>query len=297
MEHRLTSPRHSRISRPPIPGAIDLHSHSRASDGLLPPERVVGAALERGLRVLALTDHDTIDGLPAARAAARGRLELVPGVELSCSPTDRPALEGTVHVVGLMIEETHPELLEELDAQSTDRQRRIAEMTTRLVNLGYPITLDDVRRQAGSGNPGRPHIARALVEAGVVPSVSGAFSAELIGDGGRAYVPRRAVTPVRAIELIRRAGGVAVLAHPGVIALSHEVLSSLVEELSARGLAGLEVDHPDHPSEVREKMAALARREGLVAVGASDCHGSLPLALGTESTSPEAWARLVSLRP
>lgn len=245
--------------------------------------------------MLALTDHDTLAGLSAARAAAGGGLELVAGVEMSCSPEGHPRLEGTIHLVGLLIDESNPDLRAELGHQSVDRERRIEAMVDRLQSLGHPVTLDHVRRHAGSGNPGRPHVARALVEAGVVARVADAFSDELIGDGGRAYVPRRAVTPRRAIELIRGAGGVAVLAHPGVIDLAATELAAFVGELSDAGLAGMEVDHPDHPPALRAEMAELARSHGLVPVGGSDCHGVEPLALGTESTGPEAWERLSAL--
>ena len=275
-----------------MPGAIDLHCHSTASDGVLSPEDVVGAALARGVRVLALTDHDTLAGVGAARAAAAGRLDLVTGVELSCSPAGHPALEGTVHVVGLLLDEEDAALAAELERQSADRARRVEEMVRRLEDLGYPVTLEQVRRHAGSGNPGRPHVARALVEAGVVTTVAEAFTSELIGDGGRAYVPRRAVSPERAVDLIHGAGGVAVLAHPGVIDLPAGEVEDLVEALARRGLDGLEVDHPDHAPETRAWAAEVARRRGLVPVGASDFHGGDPPSLGTETTTPEAWERL-----
>jgi len=252
----------------------------------------VEAAVERGIAVLALTDHDTLAGVPVARAAARGRVEIVSGVELSCSPEGHPHLEGTVHLIGLLIDDADPRLVAELESQSEDRHRRIEQMVEQLRALDVTISVDDVLHQAGDGNPGRPHVARALVAAGVVETVSDAFTSAWIGDGGRAYVPRRAVTPARAIDLVRGAGGVAVLAHPGVITLPFDELVELVQELVDAGLTGIEVDHPDHPPPARDALRDLAHRLGLVAVGSSDCHGIEPYAMGTETTAPDAWKEL-----
>jgi 3',5'-nucleoside bisphosphate phosphatase len=274
-----------------MPG-IDLHTHSTQSDGTYSPAGVVALARERGLSTVALTDHDTTDGLEeAAAAAGDAGIELVPGVEFSAT------YEGSsIHVLGYWADPAHPEFEQELRRLRDDRFRRGERMVEKLQALGYPISFERVREISGGANIVRPHIAQALVEAGVVATEEEAFTEELIADGGRADVQKHALHPVDALALIRRAGGVCVLAHPGMWAAQQSVPVDLIEAMAEGGMAGLEADHPDHTPEQRASYRELARRLGVVATGASDFHGrpGEPITLGTVTTDPEAYARLRS---
>jgi predicted metal-dependent phosphoesterase TrpH len=273
-------------------GGIDLHTHTRYSDGTFTPEELVALARDRGLEGVAVTDHDTLDGLPEAEAAgARLGVEVVPGVELSTVHEGRG-----VHLLCYFVDPGHRGLRAELDRLREDRYRRGERMVARLRELGYPITFERVREIAGGGTIVRPHIALALVEAGVVPSVKDAFTEELIGHGGRAYVEKHALDPVAALDLAHAAGGVCVLAHPGTGREADPVPDALVEELAARGLDGLEALHPDHPPDVEARYVRMAERLGLVWTGSSDCHGALydPVRLGMRTTPREQLEELRS---
>ena len=188
---------------------IDLHSHSNASDGTEPPSEVVRRAGETGLDVLALTDHDTTDGLLAAAAALPSGLTLVPGMELSCRR------EGmSIHMLAYLFDPGEPELAAECRRIRDGRVHRGRKMVDRLIELGVPLTWEQVEALADGGVVGRPHIARAMAATGVIAEPAQAFTSEWIAPGGRAYVGRYALDPVRAVGLVRAAGGVAVLAHP-----------------------------------------------------------------------------------
>ncbi len=269
---------------------IDLHAHTNRSDGTFTPTEMVNLALARGLDVLAVTDHDTTDGLDEAAGAANGTgLEIVPGVEFSA------IYEGaSVHVLCYWMDRDHPGLQEELQRLRDDRFRRGERMVEKLQALGYPISFDRVREISGGGNIVRPHVAQALVEAGVVPTEEDAFTDELIADGGKADVPKHALHPLDALALIRQAGGVCVLAHPGMWAGQRSVPNELIEAMAAGGMAGLEADHPDHTPGQRVHYRELAGELGLVATGASDCHGTRydPVRLGMVTTDPLQFAAL-----
>jgi predicted metal-dependent phosphoesterase TrpH len=267
---------------------IDLHAHSSRSDGTDPPALVMARARAAGLDVVALTDHDTVDGHAAAAAALPPGLTLVPGAEVSCAVGD-----VSVHVLGYLFDPGYSELAAELHLLRTDRSRRGEEMVARLRGLGAEVTFARVLELAAGGAVGRPHVARALVEAGVVPDVGAAFTDEWIGSEGRAYVDKYALDPFRAVSLINAAGGVAVLAHPGAAKRGRVVDVSFIESLAAAGLAGIEVDHPDHPADVRSSLRSLAASSGLLVTGSSDDHGSITRnRLGCETTAPAVWAAL-----
>jgi predicted metal-dependent phosphoesterase TrpH len=269
---------------------IDLHTHSRASDGTQSPAEVMRAAAEAGLDVVALTDHDTTNGLvEAGTAAAAAGIELVPGVEFS---TVREG-EG-MHVLCYFMDPTYPEFMAELQRLQDDRFTRGERMVAKLQELGYPITFGRVRQIAKGGNIIRPHVAQALVEAGVVPTIKEAFSDELIGSRGPAYVEKHALHPLQAIDLIHRAGGACVLAHPGTWREVSPVPVALVEELVEAGLDGIEAAHPEHTPEMELAYVDMAERWGLIWTGSSDCHGTRydPVRLGSRSTSPEQFQRL-----
>lgn len=274
-----------------MPG-IDLHTHSSCSDGTAPPAEVVRLAAEAGLEVVALTDHDTTEGLGEAEAVgAELGIELVPGIELSAEH------EGlSVHVLAYWADPAEPELRAELERLRDERLGRAAAIVEKLRGLGFEVSLDRVREIAGGGPIVRPHIAQALVEAGAVASEQEAFD-RYIADGGPAYVEKHALHPVDAVRLVLRAGGVCVLAHPGLWddrSGASGVPEEVIEAMAAAGMHGLEVNHPDHGPEARERYRRVAARLGLVPTGGSDFHGDRleRSPLGAALCDPEAYARL-----
>jgi 3',5'-nucleoside bisphosphate phosphatase len=269
---------------------IDLHSHSTASDGTDPPAEVVRRAGQAGLDILALTDHDTLAGHAEARQALPPRLTLVTGMELSCR------LEGhSVHLLayGLSAFEGS-ELAAECAAIVAARRDRGRQMVDRLRELGVDITWPQVEALAEGGVVGRPHVARAMVAAGAIARPEQAFTPEWIGAGGRAYVSRYALDPVRALWLIAEASGATVLAHPGAVSRGWRISGEVVSRLARAGLAGLEVQHPDHDQAERSRLGALAADLDLVPTGGSDDHGSLTgYRIGRETCPLESYERLV----
>ncbi len=241
---------------------VDLHTHTLFSDGLLTPEAVVAHALEHSLAALAITDHDSVEGVERARVAAGSALELVPGIEVSSS------LDGAdLHILGYYVDPTDAGLLEALARFREERLRRALTMVERLAALGAPVDFDEVLELAGPGVVGRPHVAEALLQAGHVETMDEAFR-RFIGANGEAFVQRPSFGPERAIELIHAAGGVSVLAHPG-----SAVSDPVIERLAAAGLRGLEVWHPQHGAVAVRRFHALARRLDLLETGGSDYHG------------------------
>lgn len=244
--------------------SVDLHTHSTASDGTISPAELVALASRRGLRYLALTDHDTTAGVDAAVAAGhRFGVTVIPGVELG---TDVPA--GELHMLGYFIDHHDPKLQPTLKQFRDERQHRARRMVEQLTRIGIPVSLDEVRREAGQGAIGRAHIARVLVRHGYASSVDDAFD-RYLARGRPGYVPRPRLTPVAAVALVRQAGGAAVLAHPYTVA---DLESELVA-LSAAGLAGLEVYYASYTPRQREALLELARRFSLIPTGGSDFHG------------------------
>lgn len=269
---------------------IDLHTHTHYSDGTFAPRESVVLARSRGLETIAVTDHDTTRGLGEAFAAgAELEVEVVPGVEFSTIYNG----EG-VHILCYYMDIEHPDFAAELQRLQDDRYRRGELMVERLQELGYPISFDRVREIAEGGNIIRPHVAQALAEAGVIPTAKDAFTEELIGAGGRAYVEKHALHPVDALALIHRAGGVCVLAHPGTFRETKPVPLTLVEELAAAGLDGIEALHPEHVPEVEARYVEMAERFGVFYTGSSDCHGTRydPVRMGSRTTPPEQFERL-----
>jgi predicted metal-dependent phosphoesterase TrpH len=272
------------------PPKIDLHTHTTYSDGTFTPSELVSLALERELTTLAVSDHDSTEGVPEAFTAAKGTgLEIVPATEFS-TLYDGQACHMLCYWMDLEDEEFQSEL-QRLREDRYDRGRRMVE---RLRELGYPVSFERVEEIAQGRNIVRPHVAQVLLELGVIESIDQAFTPELIGTGGRAYVEKHALDPLEALALIKRAGGVAVIAHPGLWREGLGVSDDLIEELAANGLDGIEAAHTDHTPEMEARYRALARRVGLVATGSSDCHGTRydPVRLGTVTTDPEEYARL-----
>jgi predicted metal-dependent phosphoesterase TrpH len=266
---------------------IDLHTHSTASDGTDSPARLVEVAARAGITTLAITDHDTTSGWPeAAESAGRFQIGLVRGAEISAIA--RTTGWGTgVHLLAYLHDPTHPDLLAETERTRDDRTSRARRMVD-LLGEDYPITWDDLLAQTKSGTTiGRPHIADALVAAGVVQDRDEAF-ATMLRPGTRYYVGHYAPDAVAAVRAVRAAGGVPVFAHPGADARGRVVPDSTIEELAAAGLAGLEVDHRDHTPDTRRRLRDIAESLDLLVTGSSDFHGAGKRNLiGENTTAPE----------
>jgi len=269
-------------------GGVDLHIHTTASDGLLTPAEVVQVALEKGLSAIAITDHDTTDGLDEALAAARGHeLEVIPGIELSAEQGSREA-----HILGYYLDRHDRNLQEKLEVLRRARRERARKMVGKLADMGLYVSWDRILEIAGDSSAfGRPHVAQALQEKGYVGSINEAFY-RYIGLGGPAYVARYKLSPTQALEMIRAAGGFPVLAHPWR-------QEDLVIRLAGCGLVGLEAYYPRYSPEEREELAKLGQQYGLIATGGTDFHGyeqNGPLSLGDVSVPADAAERLRDLR-
>lgn len=288
---------------------IDLHTHSTASDGTDTPAELVRGAAAAGLDVVALTDHDTVGGYEEAKRALRtcsSGLTLVTGAELSCrlavppsggggSGTSEEGAAGvSLHMLAYLFDPAEPELARERELVRDDRVPRARAMVHKLRELGVPITWERVARIAGDGAVGRPHVATALVELGVVASVSDAFVPQWLANGGRAYVEKHELDPFDAIRLVKAAGGVTVFAHPLALKRGQCVPESAIAELAAAGLDGIEVDHMDHDEPTRARLRGLAADLGLLTTGSSDYHGSRKTCrLGEYTTDPEIYGEIV----
>ncbi len=266
---------------------IDLHTHSTASDGTDSPAGLVRAAARAELDVVGLTDHDTTAGWAAAEQALPEGLRLVRGAEISCS---RQGV--SLHVLGYLFDPTDRELsgmLADLRDSRVVRARRMVEL---LEADGHLVSWEHVRDQA-QGAVGRPHVAQALVDAGLVDDLDEAFSPDWIGTHGRYWAGKHELDAVTAIEVIRAAGGVAVFAHPAANRRGRTVGEAVIEEMAAAGLAGLEVDHVDHDASERANLRAVARRLGLFETGSSDYHGTAKsVRLGSCLTAEESLAEI-----
>ncbi|WP_037912926.1 PHP domain-containing protein [Actinacidiphila yeochonensis] len=269
---------------------IDLHAHSNASDGTDTPAELVRNAAAAGLDVVAITDHDTVGGYAQARAALADApgLTLVTGAELSCR------VQGiSLHMLAYLFDPAEPELYRERELVRDDRVPRARAMVARLREMGVPVTWERVAEIAGDGSVGRPHIATALVELGVVDTVSDAFDSEWLANDGRAYVPKHELDPFDAVRLVKAAGGVTVFAHPGASKRGRTVSEQVIADLAAAGLDGLEIDHTDHDAATRDRLRALAADLGLLTTGSSDYHGSRKdVRLGTCTTDPEVYREI-----
>lgn len=264
-----------------MPDLIDLHTHSTASDGTTPPEALVRAAADAGLEAVALTDHDTTGGWAEAAAALPAGLRLVRGTEISCS---RDGI--SLHLLGYLFDPDEPALAEQLRVLRESRVDRAERMVGMLAADGVPVSWEQVRGIAG-GTVGRPHVARALIESGLVSSIEEAFTPDWIGTRGRYWAGKHELEVLDALRLVHAAGGVTVFAHPGADARGRTVADDVIEEMAAAGLAGLEVDHVDHPPQTRTRLRQMADSLGLLVTGSSDFHGAnKPVRLGENATAP-----------
>ncbi|MEU4471830.1 PHP domain-containing protein [Micromonospora sp. NPDC023888] len=271
---------------------IDLHTHSTASDGTLPPAELVRAAAEAELDVLAITDHDTTAGWAPAVEALPPGLRLIRGAELSCRWSGtRPAVP--LHLLAYLFDPDHPELVAELGRVRAAREERGERIVGLLRADGIDVSWPDILAGAGGGTVGRPHIAQALIRAGLVGSTREAFGPDWLGE--RYRLPKDDIDVFRAIHLVRSAGGVPVFAHPRATRRGRVVPDELIAELAVAGLAGLEADHEDHSPAEREHVRALAAELGLFVTGSSDFHGThKTVQLGAFSTSADAYERIVA---
>jgi predicted metal-dependent phosphoesterase TrpH len=271
---------------------IDLHAHSNVSDGTETPAGVIVSAVAAGLDAVALTDHDSTDGWESASAAAREHgVAFVPGMEISCRTE-----EGiSVHLLSYLHDPAHEGLLEEITKSKDARLTRAEHMVT-LLSEDYPLTWDDVIHHVAPGaTVGRPHIADALVAAGVVADRTEAFTS-ILTSHSRYFVQHYAPNPALAVELVRAAGGVPVFAHPVASSRGRIVGERTYRDMIDAGLLGLEVEHRDNPEEGRAFLRGLAAEHGLLMTGSSDYHGAgKPNLLGENTTSPEVLARIEEL--
>ena len=248
-------------------GGVDLHAHTTASDGTLSPRELVSAAARRGVRVLAVTDHDSTDGLRDAfdEAAKHPPLTIVPGLEINC---DAPGAAGAeVHVLGYYVDHEAGWFQDFLREQRVERVARVHRIVARLAELGMPIDAAEVFAIVKEGSAGRPHVAQVMVQRGYVRSVREAFDRYLHANGP-ANVPRKRPTPVEAVRIIRRAHGVPVFAHPGLADRD-----ALIPELVEAGLMGIEAIYAEHSAAQTAHYKDVCRAHGLVATGGSDYHG------------------------
>ena len=280
------------MSRP----RIDLHAHSTVSDGTDSPSGVVAAAAAAGLDVVALTDHDTTGGWDEAAAALPAGMALVRGAEFSCvAPGRDGAKDIPVHLLGYLFDPAHPAIVAEQARLRVERESRLRRMTERMAEAGYPVDVETVFALLPDGaSAGRPHLARALVGAGVVASVDEAF-AKLLYTGSPYYVEKVDTPAATAVAMVRAAGGVAVFAHPLARRRGRVVDEQYIAELAAAGLGGLEIDHPDHAPADRALLRGLAAELGLVTTGSSDYHGTNKTTpIGAETTDPEQLEALLA---
>ncbi|MBM7367866.1 PHP domain-containing protein [Gordonia hydrophobica] len=272
----------------------DLHTHSMFSDGTDTPAELVAAARSAGLTTIALTDHDTAGGWDDIAAQVPAGMRVIPGAEFSTKHPDVDGTLVTVHLLGYLFHRDDPGIVGEWQRVKDDRAGRGARIVQNLIDAGHPITLERVREIAGPSNIGRPHIARALMEHGVVGSVAEAFD-ELLHDGSPYYATLRSTTLTEAVTQITAAGGVPVIAHARARAAASVLTAEVIESLVPLGLAGLEVRHPDHDDAARTELADIAGNLHLLQTGSSDYHGTnKSLRIGQERTADDVVEQIIA---
>ena len=269
---------------------VDLHIHTTASDGRFSPEEVVVKAVELGLEVIALADHDSVDGIgPALKAAKKfPQLKIIPAVEVSTDVSD-----GEVHVLGYFIDYTSRELAEELARFRNSRERRAQKMVAKLADLGVHIDWQRVQEIAGDGSMARPHVAQAMLEKGYINSIKEAFDKYIARDGP-AYVEREKLTPTEAVALIVRTNGLSVMAHPFTVPAPE----ALISEMEAAGLIGIEAYYNGYTADEVSRLVSLADQHGLLTTGGSDYHGLgeiNEMMMGGVDVPMESAERLIAL--
>ena len=270
---------------------IDLHTHTTSSDGTDTPRELVNKAIVQGLEVLGISDHDTTSGWQEATESLRGNLKLALGAEISCLTDDGIS----VHMLGLLFDPLHQEMQTVLEETRDGRLPRMRKMIQKMQAEGFDISIEDVEKAMPTGaTMGRPHLADALVNKKIVKSRDEAFT-DLLHNESRFYVSHAAPTPIEAVKLIRRAGGVAVIAHPMASHRGRVISSETFGSIINSGLDGIEVDHRDHTPDEKKELINLAKEFDLVMTGSSDYHGNGKLnMLGEYTTHPKQWEKLES---
>jgi predicted metal-dependent phosphoesterase TrpH len=270
---------------------IDLHTHSNFSDGTDSPAQLINKAIATGITTIALTDHDSVAGIAQAQSALRSGISLVPGAEISCQTDDGIS----VHMLGLLFDLENIELIATMEKTRENRHGRMQRIIERLNEAGIQISIQDVLAELAEGATlGRPHLADALIKKGVVSSRDEAFS-QMLHNKSKFYVAHYSPKPVEAINLIKAAGGVAIIAHPMASHRGRVISIETFGDLIEAGLDGIEVDHRDHSPDEKNALIQLARDNNLVMTGASDYHGNGKLnLLGEYTTDPAQWERLES---
>ncbi|MBS4024909.1 MAG: PHP domain-containing protein [Clostridia bacterium] len=245
---------------------IDLHVHTTASDGTLTPTEIIILAKESGLLGIGITDHDTVAGIAEAIASGKEKgIQVIPGIELSCNWNDQE-----IHILGYFISYKSKDLIDKLKFLQDKRQHRIYQMVDEANKHGYKVTIDEVKALASGESIGRPHLAQALLKKGYISSVAEGFE-KYLTKGKPFYVPRYKLTPFEAIDIISNVNGVSVLAHPG---LYKDGWENLLPDLIAVGLAGIEINYPEHSDYLIKELQILAKKNNLIATGGSDFHGN-----------------------
>ncbi|MEU6643691.1 PHP domain-containing protein [Saccharomonospora sp. NPDC046836] len=274
---------------------IDLHTHSTVSDGTDSPAELVATAARAGLSVVALTDHDTTAGWQPAIEALPSGMRFVPGAELSCVSADAYGRRISVHLLAYLFDPDSPTIVAEQQRLRRERRARLRTMAEHMAADGLPVDPDEILGLLHPDAPaGRPHLAQALVRAGLVTTVDEAFTSYL-GSGRGYYVPREDTPVAAAIDMISAAGGVTVLAHPFAVSRGPTVSAEVIADLAGRGLTGLEVDHPNHDEPTRARLRDLAKELDLVRTGSSDYHGTnKAIVIGQETTEPQEFEALIA---
>lgn len=253
---------------------IDLHVHSDCSDGTCTPEELVDLAIDSQLVAFALTDHDTVDGVARAVSAAQGRkIKVIPGVELSCEHKIAPGRKKEIHILGYNIDYTLPELLDTLASIAAEREERNRKMCKNLCDAGYPIDYDSLTERFPHTILTRAHLARFLMEKGAIPSIDSAFK-KILAQDGPYFVMRKYLTPEDAIRLIKKAGGIPVLAHPLLYKMSVTELHNLLTDLKGYGLKGIEAMYSRNHGNDEAFARKLAKDFDLIITGGTDFHGA-----------------------
>jgi 3',5'-nucleoside bisphosphate phosphatase len=271
---------------------IDLHTHSNFSDGTDSPAELINKALAAGVKIIGLTDHDSVAGIAQASAALRPGISLVPGAEISCQSEDGVS----VHMLGLLFDTANQDLISTMEKTRENRHGRMQRIIEKINEAGIEISINDVLAELADGATlGRPHLADALVKKGVVKSRDEAFS-QMLHNKSKYYVAHYSPTPAEAIKLIKAAGGVAIIAHPMASHRGRTISYESFGDLITAGLDGVEVDHRDHSPDEKNALIELARENNLVMTGASDYHGNGKLnQLAEYTTNPEQWEKLEAL--
>ncbi|EGD53874.1 PHP domain-containing protein [Gordonia neofelifaecis] len=278
-----------------LPMTADLHTHTAFSDGTDSPAQLLAAAREAGLTTIALTDHDTAGGWDETAAQVPTGMRVLPGAEFSTKHPDADGALVSVHLLGYLFDRHDEGVAGEWKRMKDERAGRGARIVENLIDGGYPITLERVREIAGVSSISRPHIARALMEAGAVESVGAAFD-DLLHDGSPYYTALRSTSLAEGVAMISAAGGVPVIAHPRARVAARVLTADVIESLIPAGLAGLEVRHPDHDEAARSELADIASNLGLLQTGSSDYHGANKvLRIGQERTPDDVVDRIVEL--